>query len=99
MLPKLKPVNKMLLVQREQQPKQKPDEFNFILPEKVVITKHTIVELLAASEGSGYERYVGQKLLVVNGMIDSVEVKSHMFDLISENGVVAVVTESELFDG
>lgn len=96
---KLTPVNKMLLIEREKQQKQKPDEFGFVLPEKVVLTKHAVVNLVSASESSQYERYVGQKLLVNNSMIEQVEVNNSIFNLISENGVVAIVAESDLFNG
>lgn len=94
---KLNPVNKMLFIERISTPKNKPDEFGFVLPERHDSSKHIIVTLKAASEGSQYERYVGQKIVVARNMIDSIEVKGSYYDLVSETGVMAIVSENELF--
>lgn len=94
---KILPVNKMLVVEREQAPQSKPDQFGFVLPEKVNLSKHIIVTLRAASEGSPFERYIGSKLVVVQGMIDMIMMDMNSFNLVSENGVVGIVAESDFF--
>ena len=92
---KLTPVNKYLVVEREQ---VKPMEDRpFYLPKSDVIARHIIVTLKASSEGSQFERYCNQKLVILSGMIEEVDVKGDKHQVIPENAVVAVVAESDLF--
>ncbi len=93
---KLTPVNKMLVVEKENSI-SKQEELGFVLPERVVITRHTNAVLKSASEGSLFERYVGQKLVIVTSMMEDIEVKGTKHTIIPENGVVAVIAESDLF--
>lgn len=92
---KLIPVNKMLLVEREFKKPEKQDQFGFVLPEKIDMSKHIVVRLKNTSEGSTYERYVGQNLLVVRAMIEDVEINGATFQIISENGVVGIAAEGD----
>lgn len=93
---KLTPVNKMLVVEKESN-SNKQEDLGFVLPERVVITRHSNVVLKSASEGSLFERFVGQKLVVVTSMMEDIEVKGTKHTIIPENGVVAVIAESDLF--
>ena len=93
---KLTPVNKILIVEREQE--QKSEESRpFILPNKVILTRHSNLTLKNASEGSQFERYVGQKIVAVTAMIEEIEVSGNKYLILPENGVVAVVSESDFF--
>lgn len=94
---KLLPVNKMLFVEREQPPPKKADQFGFVLPEKVDMSKHVCVVLRGTSEGSQFEKYIGSKIVVMQNMLDTVEFNKQFFQIISENGVVAIIAESDLF--
>lgn len=96
MATKLTPVNKILVIEREQSAKKQEDR-PFILPEKVIISRHSNVLLKNVGEGSQFERYVGQKIVVVTAMIEEIEVNGDKHLVIPENGVVAVVAESEFF--
>ncbi len=93
---KINPVNKMLLVERKPVAK-KEDEFGFILPTKVSYDKHLVVNLKAAPENSQYEKNIGNDILVVGAMIEQVEINKEVFNLVSENGVVGIIAESDLF--
>ena len=93
---KLTPVNKILIVEREQT-QEKQEDRPFILPTKVVVTRHANVILKNAGEGSVFERYVGNKMVVVNSMIEEIDVGGEKHLTLPENGVVAVVSESDFF--
>jgi len=93
---KLTPVNKILVVEREQV-QEKQEDRPFILPTKVVLTRHSNVTLKNAGEGSQFERYVGQKMVVVTSMIEEVDVNGEKHLILPENGVVAIIAESDFF--
>lgn len=91
----IKPVNKMLLVEREPVPEKK-NEFGILMPVSInkIIEQNTIVKLVSTSEDSIYEKYEGKKLLVHSSMLEDINVKGTTGTLISENGVIAIISES-----
>lgn len=92
---KLTPVNKYLVVEREQ---VKPMEDKpFFLPKSDVLTRHVLVTLKAASEGSQFERYCNQKLVILSGMMEEIDVRGDKHQVIPETAVIAVIAESDLF--
>jgi len=95
----IKPVNKMLLVKREPVPEKK-NEFGIMIPSAGLpkVENVATVTLVAGEECSLYERYVGQNLLVNAHMLQDLDIKGAKATFISENGVIAVIAESELFD-
>jgi len=93
---KLIPVNKLLVVEKQEVKKNDNNQL-FLVPEKVVLYKNSIVTLKSAPEGSPYERYVGLNMLVLTAMIDEVSLNGTNHYMIPEHGVLAILTESELF--
>jgi len=93
---KLTPVNKILVIEREEEKKQEEDR-GFVLPTIKVADRHITVTLKTAGEGSNFSRYEGSKLVVVSSMIEEITVAGNKFHILPENGVVAVAAESEFF--
>ena len=93
----IKPVNRMLLVKREPIPEKK-NNLGIILPESSTkVEKNVIVELIAAEEASMYRKYESQKILVHAAMLEDFELKGTRVTIVPENGVIAIISESELF--
>jgi len=94
----IKPVNKTLLVEREPVAEKK-NEFGILMPEpiKVLNFPNCVVKLIACEEKSAYEKYEGKKLLVRSSMLEDIEVSGTKGTFMSENGVIAIISESGMF--
>ena len=90
----IKPVNKTLLVQREQVPEKK-NEFGIIVPSSTQKIEHNCyVKLIACEDKSPYEKYEGKTLLVRTAMLEDVDVNGTKGTFISESGVIAIISYS-----
>jgi len=92
----IKPVNRMMLVEKEPE-HQKNNDLGILIPDSVKQTeRNVVVHLVSCDAGSVYEKYEGQNLLVRANMLEDFEIKGNRFTLLSENGVIAVIAESDL---
>lgn len=92
----IKPVNKTLIVEREPIPEKKND-FGIIVPDSGrVAPRNSVVKLIGSEDNSYYEKYVSQNLLVHTNMLEDFEVRGVKGTLLPENGVIAVIAESDI---
>jgi hypothetical protein len=93
---KLTPVNKYLVIEKQIPQKPMVDR-PFLVPDKITVSRHSTVKLKSTSEGSQFEKYIGQNMVIVTGMLEEIDTKGDKHHIIPENAVVAIITESELF--
>jgi hypothetical protein len=92
---KFQPVNKLLWVEPVEE--KKKEERPFYVPEAAVMKKNSVVTLKRSSDESPFLKHEGKTLVVLTSMLEVIEHKDQKFWVIPENGVQAVIQESELF--
>ena len=92
---KFQPVNKLLHVEPIEE--KKKEERPFYVPETSVMKKNSLVTLKRASNESPFVDHEGKVLIVLSSMLEVIEYRDQKFFVVPENGVQAIIQESELF--
>jgi len=92
----IKPVNRMMVVKRDPEPEKKNDLGIFIPDSSKQTERNITVTLEACEEKSVYEKYEGQRILVRANMLEDLDIKGNKITLLPENGVIAIIAESDL---
>lgn len=89
------PVNKLVVVERL--PEQKKEERAFLVPEKAVQPRYTVVKLLRAEKDfSSFGDHEGRHIVVQTALIDEIDFNGQKHLVVSENGIVGILKENEL---
>jgi co-chaperonin GroES (HSP10) len=89
------PVNKLVVIEKLPEPKR--EEKGFLIPEKALQPRYTVVKLIRAERDfSSFSEDVGKHIVVQTALIDEVEFNGEKHYVISENGIVGILTENEL---
>lgn len=91
----IKPFNKRLLVVKQEKPKQE-NQSAFIIPiemeeEFSKRKEFEIVKVIAKSDDATLPIKVGDKVVVLNHMIEKVELESEEYLFITENNIIGKV--------
>lgn len=88
------PVNKLVVIERLPEPKR--EERAFLVPEKAMQPRYTVVKLLRAEEFSSFTEHEGRHIVVQTSLIDEVDFNGEKHLVITENGIVGILKENEL---
>lgn len=88
------PMNKLLLVE-EAGVKKTKTVGTFLVPEEAMRSRYSVVKLVRASDDCNQDLVSGDLLVVQTSLIDIVEFEGEKFRVITENGVVGRLQESE----
>jgi co-chaperonin GroES (HSP10) len=89
------PVNKLVVIEKLPEPKR--EEKGFLIPEKAMQPRYSVVKLLRAEKDfSSFGEAVGKHIVVQTALIDEIEFNGEKHYVISENGIVGILTENEL---
>ena len=89
------PVNKLVVVERL--PEQKREERAFLVPEKAMQSRYSVVKLLRAERDfSSFTEHEGRHIVVQTSLIDEVEFNGEKHLVITENAIVGILKENEL---
>ena len=89
------PVNKLVVIEKLPEPKR--EEHGFLIPEKALQPRYSVVKLVRTEEHfSSFHEYEGQHIVVQTALIDEVDFAGQKYFVISENGIVGILRENEL---
>lgn len=89
------PVNKLVVVERLPEPKR--EERAFLVPEKAMQPRYSVVKLLRAERDfSSFCEHEGRHIVVQTALIDEIDFNGEKHLVISENGIVGILKENEL---
>ena len=88
------PVNKLVVIEKLPEPKR--EEKAFLIPEKALQPRYSVVKLLRAEKDfSSFCQDEGKHIVVQTALIDEVEFDGNKFHVITENGIVGRLQESD----
>lgn len=89
------PVNRLVVIERLPEPKR--EERAFLVPEKAIQPRYSVVKLLRAERDfSSFGEHEGRHIVVQTSLIDEVDFNGEKHLVITENGIVGILKENEL---
>jgi len=91
------PLNKLVLIERVHSPKKTKNVGGFVVPEESMQSRYCVVKVLRCSDLAKSDLMLqeGDLIVVQTALIDEIQFDDHKFHVISENGVVARLQESD----
>jgi co-chaperonin GroES (HSP10) len=91
------PLNKLVLIERVHSPKKTKSVGGFVVPEESMQSRYCVVKVLRCSDLAKSDLMLQEGDLVVaqTALIDEIQFDEQKFLVISENGIVARLQESD----
>jgi co-chaperonin GroES (HSP10) len=88
---KLKPHNKYICIKPISQPEEEEQTNKFYIPNDMVAYQHYIYEVLNKSDDCTLKLNVGDKVIVLQNMVEQVKFNDQTLHVCPENGIVATI--------
>lgn len=91
------PLNKLVLIERVHSPKKTKSVGGFVVPEESMQSRYCVAKVLRCSDLAKSDLMLqeGDLIVVQTALVDEIQFDEQKFLVISENGVVARLQESD----
>ena len=91
------PLNKLVLIERVHSPKKTKSVGGFVVPEDSMQSRYCVVKVLRCSDIAKNDLMIaeGDLIVVQTALIDEIRFDDETYHVISENGIVARLQESD----